>query len=126
MGKTSRDLAGNTAFGFIVGFLTRKGYDAFNQKVMVRKHNNTGEIPKKKSMFLSIVLALLFGGFGLFYISPRNAILLTFWELIMFLFSVGVYNLLFRPVILLLAFSATLSHNKMALYLFNRFGGDGK
>lgn len=124
MSKTGRDLAGNALFGFLAGFLTRKGFDHFNQKQIMRKYQQTGEIPTKKSMFMSIFLTLLFGGFGLFYIAPRTAIPFAILEIMMFAVFFGVLNLLFRPVVLFVAWIATLSYNKMILHLFGEYGGD--
>lgn len=122
LGNSGRNLAGNALFGFLVGFVTRKGFDAHNRKKMLEKYEQTGQIPKKKSMLMSILLVLLFGGFGLFYTAPRTALPLAFMELMMVPIFIGVLNLLFRPVVLFIAFVATLSYNKMILHLFGKYG----
>lgn len=105
-------------YGFLVGYLTRKGYDRFNRKKMVEKYEQKGEMPKRKSMFLSLISALLLGSFGLIYIAPRTAIPFIFLEIILLLFTIGVFNLVFRPIALFVAWIATLSYNNMIIHLF--------
>lgn len=112
----------NGLFGFLIGYGTRRGYDAHNRMILMDNYKRTGEIPKKKSLAISLLLALLFGGFGLFYISPRVAVPFTLMEILMFPIFVGVLNILARPLILFFALIATLSYNRMILNLFGRYG----
>ena len=90
--------------------------------MLLEEYKTTGEIPKKKSLLLALLLTFIFGGFGLLYVAPKTAIPFTVIELFLMLFF--LLGLLLRPVALVIALIATLSYNRMILNLFGRYGSD--
>lgn len=60
--------------------------DKFNQKYMIEKYEYMGEVPKKKSVLLAILLATVFGSLGLLYLSPSTAIRFLIFEVPLFFY----------------------------------------
>lgn len=58
MSNFSRDTMYNGAFGFLVGYLTRRGFDTHNRKKVPGNYREIGKIPTKKSMGMAIALTL--------------------------------------------------------------------
>lgn len=118
MGKNfTKDLAIKTALGFVIGFGVRQAYDSFNKNHLIKKFREDGEIPKKKSEILAIILTVLFGSLGLVYVSPRVAVPLSFIE---YPFAISFIPLfiIVRPITILLSLAAAISRNKMIDNLF--------
>ncbi len=115
---STRQVVNHGLFGFLVGYGLRRGFDLFNEKMIIKKYEETGEIPQEKSLLLSIFLVALFGSFGLFYISPRTAIPFVMIEApLMLLLFLGIFV---RPFALFVAFVATISYNKTIQNVFGR------
>lgn len=121
MSYETRKIVYNGAVGFLAGFGIRRMYDLYNTRKMIETYNRTGELPRKKSVGVAILLACLFGSFGLFYSSPRVAVplLIIDFPLMIFLF----FSLILRPIVVLIAIGATISHNSIAKQLFGVYRG---
>lgn len=120
MGDFGRETARNGIYGAFLGFGSRLLFDSHNKKKMLREYRETGEIPKKKSMAIALLLSFLFGSPILLLYTPRTAIPLIIGEILLlpFLFL----NLILRPIVLFVAFIGIISHNQMVLHLFGRYG----
>lgn len=114
----------NAMTGFLIGYMARRGFDDHNQKMLLEQYKQTGEIPKKKSLPLALFLTFIFGGFGLLYSAPKTAIPFTVIEIFLMLFF--FLGILLRPIALFIALVTVISHNKMILNLFGRYGGEEK
>lgn len=115
LSKFGRDVAWSGAKGFLLGFGSRVLFDRYNQKRMLKHYQETGGIPEKKSVWKGLLVTGLFGSFGLFYVAPRVAFVFVILEILMFPL---LLNLLFRPIVLIVALIATISRNKMIESLF--------
>jgi len=122
MGSFGRKTVRKTAYGVAVCYGARVLFDVFNERKMLQEYRETGEIPKKKSMVIALLLGLLFGSPILLLYTPRTAIPLIICEIVMipFLFL----NFILRPVVMFIAFVGVLSHNRMVIRLFGRYGGE--
>lgn len=128
MSGFGRKTADNALTGVMFGILARMGYDKFNHSRMIKKFNKNGEIPKRKSMLLAVVFTTLFGSLGLLYSSPRVAIPLIIIEA-PFLIIFFLFNIVIRPIVILIAIASVISHNEMRNALFagyDQVGGVNK
>lgn len=114
----SRRLSSNVITGFFVGFLSRLGFDEHNRRKLINNYQKTGKIPKKKSLAVALLLTMQFGSLGLIYIAPRTGITLSILGAPLFIMTMGVLNLLFRPITILIAVLATVSYNQMRDHIF--------
>lgn len=125
MSNLTRNTGHNVFLGFLLGFGLRRLYDSYNRKTFLKKYHKTGEIPKKKSLAIAILLTCIFGSFGLFYIAPRTAIPMLIIDLpfILLLLLFLLVSILLRPIIVFVAVVATISHNAVAKQLFGEHRG---
>ncbi|MBV9773430.1 MAG: hypothetical protein JO040_05745 [Gemmatimonadetes bacterium] len=74
---------------------------------------STPEPPRRrKSVRTAVLLTVLFGPLGLFYVSPFAGLLMTFVTGVAGLFTVGIGLFLAWPVCILWAVAATTGHHE--------------
>lgn len=120
------NLSTSGVLSFVTSFGLTKGYDLFNRSHLVDEYLETDEIPKRKSLLLGLLLAIIFGSYGLLYSSPRLGVFLMMIETF-FIASIILWVLIIplRFITAFVAFMAILSRNKMIALLLGQLATNG-
>jgi hypothetical protein len=87
-------------------------YQAGENSMAHRQIAPASVVTTPKSLWLAIVLATLFGPFGLFYATVPGAVLMLIAAIFLAMFTFGIGVFLVWPVSIVWATAAVISHNK--------------
>lgn len=113
---SNRSFASNFVGSAIIGFYARRFYDEYNLENLIEEYKKTGEVPKKKSLSLSVYLTTVFGSFGLLYASPKVASIALIIDIPAMMFVIPTFFI--RPFIIMLGIVSVISRNTLIEQIF--------